>query len=122
MTLITPCCSLNMDVRKVLRLTSVEEVTTPKRRRSEIRYSDKQGLERFRAFAEQLYEKRGFEAKIQDLIGGVELEKIVYDSKARTTERNGRDAAGALCISGMAQVALTTSEAFGGELTRRWRC
>ena len=49
----------DVDVAKVLGLTSVEEVTTPKRRRSEVRYSDKQGLERFRTFAEQLYEKRG---------------------------------------------------------------
>ena len=52
-----------VDVGKVLGLMSVEEVTTPKRRRSEICYSDKQGLGRFRTFAEQLYEKRGFEAK-----------------------------------------------------------
>ena len=49
----------DVDVAKVLGLMSMEEVTTPKRRRSEIRYSDKQGLERFRTFAEQLYEKRG---------------------------------------------------------------
>ena len=46
---------------KVLGLMSVEEVTTPKRRRSEIRHSEKQGLERFRTFAEQLHEKREFE-------------------------------------------------------------
>ena len=64
----------DVDVGKVLGPTSVEKVTTPKRRRSEIRYSDKQGLERFRMFAEQLYEKRGFEAKMQDLIGDVELD------------------------------------------------
>ena len=62
------------DVAKVLGLASVEEVTTPKRRRSEIRYSDKQGLERFRTFAEKLHEKRGFDAKMQDLIGDVELD------------------------------------------------
>ena len=37
----------DVDVGKVLGLTAVEEVTTPKRRRSEIRYSDKQGLGRF---------------------------------------------------------------------------
>ena len=54
----------DVDVARVLGLTSVEGVTVPKRRRSEIRYSDKQGLERFRTFAEQLYEKRGFEAKM----------------------------------------------------------
>ena len=54
----------DVDVVRVLGLASVEEVTMPKRRRSEIRYSDKQGLERFRTFAEQLYEKRGFEAKM----------------------------------------------------------
>ena len=46
-----------------------EEVTTPKRRRSEVRYSDKQGLERFRTFAEKLYEKRGFEIKCKHLSG-----------------------------------------------------
>ena len=46
-------------------MTSAEEVVTPEeRRRSEVRYSHKQGLERFRTFAEQLYEKRGFEAKM----------------------------------------------------------
>ena len=65
----------DVDVVKVLGLTPTEEVTIPKRRRSEIRYSDKQGLERFRTFAEQLYEKRGFEAKMQDLIGDVELDE-----------------------------------------------
>ena len=32
----------DVDVARVLGLTSVEEVTTPKRHRSEIRYSDKQ--------------------------------------------------------------------------------
>ena len=53
----------DVDVGKVLRLASAEEVTTPKRRRSEMRYSGKQGLGRFRVFAEQLHEKRGFEAK-----------------------------------------------------------
>ena len=43
----------DVDVGKVLGLTPVEEVTTPKRRRSEIRYSDKQGLECFRTFEEK---------------------------------------------------------------------
>ena len=112
----------DVDVEKVLGLTPVKEVTTPKRRRSEIRYSDKQGLERFRAFAEQLYEKRGFDAKMQETSLATSNETIVYDSKARMTRRNGRGAAGAQCIVGMARVALRTSEAFGGELTRRWRC
>ena len=65
----------DVDVVKVLGLTSAEAGTTPKRRRSEIRYTDKQGLERFRTFAEQLYEKRGFEAKkMQDIIGDIELD------------------------------------------------
>ena len=45
----------DVNVGKVLGLTAVEEVTPPKRRRSEIRYGEKQGLERFRVFAEQLY-------------------------------------------------------------------
>ena len=68
----------DVDVGKVLGLTSVEEVTAaPKRRRSEIRYSDKQGLEHFRAFAEHLYEKRGFDAKVQDPIGDVKLDDCV---------------------------------------------
>ena len=40
------------NVVKVLGLTSTDEVTMPKRGRSEIRYSDKQGLERFRTSAE----------------------------------------------------------------------
>ena len=53
----------DVDVGKVLGLTSATEVMTPKRRKSEIRYSDKKGLGRFRAFAGQLYEKRGCEAK-----------------------------------------------------------
>ena len=64
----------DVDVAKVLGLASVEEVTTSKRRRSEIRYSDKQGLERFRTFAEKLHEKRGLGAKMQDLVGDVELD------------------------------------------------
>ena len=37
----------DVDVVRVLGLASVEEVAMPKRRRSEIRYSDRQGLERF---------------------------------------------------------------------------
>ena len=64
----------DVDAGEVLGLASVVEVMTPKRRRSEIRYSGKQGLERFRAFAEQLYEKRAFEAKTQDLFGDVKLD------------------------------------------------
>ena len=96
MTLTTPCCLLTWtDVGKVLGLTPTEEVTTPKRRRSEIRYSDKQGLERFRAFAEQLYEKRGFEAKIQDLIGDIEPDERLRqqgEDDRKERERRGWDA------------------------------
>jgi len=61
----------DVDVVRGIGLTPVEEVAMLKRRRSEIRYSDKQGLERFRTFAEQLYEKRGFEAKMHDLMGDI---------------------------------------------------
>ena len=86
----------DVGVGNVLGLTSVEEVTTTKRRRSEIRYSDKQGLERFRTFAEQLYEKRGFEAKMQDLIGDVELDDRLRqqgEDDRKERERRGWDAA-----------------------------
>ena len=85
----------DVGVRKVLGLASVEEVTTPKRRSSEVRYSDKQGLERFRTFAEQLYENRGFEGEMQDLIGDVELNDRLRqqggDGK-KERERSGWDA------------------------------
>ena len=85
----------DVDVVRVLGLTSEEEVVVPKRRRSEIRYSDKQGLERFRTFAEQLYEKRGFEAKMQDLIGDVELDERLRqqgEDDRKERERRGWDA------------------------------
>ena len=85
----------DVDVAKVLGLTSVEEVTTPKRLRSEIRYSDKQGLERFRTFAEKLHEKRGFDAKMQDLIGHVELDDRLRqqgEDDRKERERRGGDA------------------------------
>ena len=75
----------------VLGLTMAEEVTTPKRRRSEVRYSDKQGLERFRTFAEKLYEKRGFEMKTQALIGDVELDdRLRYQGEDNRQERERR--------------------------------
>ena len=85
----------DVDVGKGLGLISVEEVTTPKRRRSEIRYSNKQGPGRSRAFAEQLYEKRGFEAKMQDLIGDVELDDRLRqqgEDDRKERERRGWDA------------------------------
>ena len=85
----------DVDVARVLGLVSEEEVAAPKRRRSEIRYSDKQGLERFRTFAEQLYEKRGFEAKMQDLIGDVELDERLRqqgEDDRKERERRGWDA------------------------------
>ena len=53
-------------------------------------------LERFRAFAEQLYGKRGFEAKMQDLIGDVKLRTNnmlkAGGPKARAQERELRAA------------------------------
>ena len=93
----------DVDVVKVLRLTPVEEVTTPKRRRSEIRYSDKQRLERFQTFAEQLYEKRGFEAKMQDLIGDVKLDGRLRqqgEDARKEWERRGWDAVHWRCGTG----------------------
>ena len=111
----------DVGVAKVIGLTSMEEVTTSKRRRPEIRYSDKQGLERFRTFAKKLHEKRGFDTKCKTSSATLRSLTIVYDSKARTTGRNGRGAAGTQCTGTTERVALTMIEAFGGELTRRWR-
>ena len=85
----------DVDVGKVLGLMSATEVVTPKRRRSEIRYSDKQGLERFRAFAGQLYEKRGLETKMQDLIGDVQLDDCLRqqgEDDRKERQRRGWDA------------------------------
>ena len=85
----------DVDVGKVLGMAPVEEVATPKRRRSEIRYSDKQGLERFRAFADQLCEKWGFEAKVQGRIGDVELDDRLRqqgEDGRKERERRGWDA------------------------------
>lgn len=45
----------------------------PKRRRSQIRCGDKLGLERYRTYAEQFYDKRGLDGRMEDLIGGIEL-------------------------------------------------
>ena len=93
----------DVDVVKVLGLTSAEEVATPKRRRSEMRYNDKQGLERFRTFAEQLYDKRGFEAKMQDLIGDVELDDRLRqqgEDDRKERERRGWDAVHLRCGTG----------------------
>ena len=56
---------------------------------------------------------------MQDFIGDVELDDRLYNRKAKMTGRNGRDAARMLCTGGTAQAALTTSEVFGGESTRR---
>ena len=50
----------------------------------------------FRAFAGQLYENRGFEAKTQDLIGDVQLDDCLRqqgEDDRKERERRGWDAA-----------------------------
>ena len=82
----------DVDMGKVLGLMSAAVVMPPKRRRSEIRYSAKQGLERFWAFVAQLYETRGFEAKTQDLVGDAKLDDYLRqqgEDDMKERERRG---------------------------------
>ena len=111
----------DVDVVKVLGLAPVEEVTTPKRRRSGYATVTSKGWSAFGRSQSSCTRNGGLKHKCKTSLVTSSW-TIVCDSKARTAGRNGRGAAGTQCIGGMARAVLMTCEAFVGELTKQWPC
>ena len=64
----------DLDVTQLLELgTRKPAPDLPQRHKSQIRYSDKKRVARFRTYAADLYDKQGVTEKIQELIGDLEL-------------------------------------------------
>ena len=64
----------DLDVTQLLELgTRKPAPDLPQRHKSQIRYSDKKRVARFRTYAANLYDKQGVAEKIQALIGDLEL-------------------------------------------------
>ena len=66
----------DIDMCQVLGLErSSPRPQVPVRRKSTIRYSDKQGVAQFREFADKLYAKRRVHERVNELIGGLALDE-----------------------------------------------
>ena len=78
----------DLDVTQLLELgTRTMPEDLPQRHKSQIRYSDKKRVARFRTYATDLYEKKGVATKVHDLIGD-----IVLDDALAERGREVRDA------------------------------
>ena len=65
----------DLDVKQLLELGERKPAATlPQRHKSQIRYSDKKRVARFRDYATDLYEKHGVSNKVQNLIGDLALD------------------------------------------------
>ena len=68
----------DLDVTQLLELGARKPAPDlPQRHKSQIRYSDKKRVARFRTYAADLYDKQGVAEKVHKLIGDLELRRHV---------------------------------------------
>ena len=102
-----PFCDL--DVTQLLELGARKPaVDLPQRHKSQIRYSDKKRVARFRTYAADLYDKQGMAGKVRELIGDLALNG--------RHERQTQQRAGIRVTGG--QTPRLTSVHFAGKLTK----
>ena len=80
----------DMDVTQLLELGARKPaVDLPQRHKSQIRYSDKKRVARFRTYAADLYDKQGMAGKVRELIGDLALDDTLTElgREAREADR-----------------------------------
>ena len=86
----------DLDVKQLLELGERKQAATlPQRHKSQIRYSDKKRVERFRKYATDLYEKEGVSDRVNGLIGDLALDGALTELGRVAREADvaaGRDA------------------------------
>lgn len=73
----------DVDVVAVLRLSDEAVPVTPPKRTSQIKYSDKKRVGRFREYADVLFEKRGVDEMLNVLIGDIVLDDELQGDSER---------------------------------------